>query len=55
LNNLPYMDETLREGLIAMRAEDLRVREELLQSGELGRGYACASPVGAEGFRAARR
>ena len=34
------MDEALREELIAMRAEDLRVREELLQSGELGQGYA---------------
>ena len=34
------MDEALREELIAMRAEDLRVREELLNSGELGGGYA---------------
>ena len=34
------VDEALREELIAMRAEDLRVREELLQSGELGQGYA---------------
>lgn len=34
------MDEGIREELIAMRAEDLRVREELLQSGELGDGYA---------------
>ena len=34
------MDEALREELVAMRAEDLRVREELLQSGELGHGYA---------------
>jgi len=34
------MDEALRQELIAMRAEDLRVREELLQSGELGEGYA---------------
>lgn len=33
------MDQSLREELIAMRAEDLRVREELLQSGELDRGY----------------
>lgn len=29
------MDETLREELIAMRAEDLRVREELIKSGEM--------------------
>ena len=34
------MDEALRQELVAMRGEDLRVREELLQSGELGRGYA---------------
>lgn len=34
------MNETLRDELIAMRAEDLRVREDLLQSGELGQGYA---------------
>jgi hypothetical protein len=34
------MDESLRLELIAMRAEDLRVREELLESGELGKGYA---------------
>ena len=34
------MDEALREELIAMRAEDLRVRDELLQSGELDQGYA---------------
>lgn len=34
------MDETLREELIAMRAEDLRVREELIKSAEMdGRGY----------------
>jgi hypothetical protein len=34
------VDPTLREELIAMRDEDLCVREELLQTGELGRGYA---------------
>src|SRR5579859_7847592 len=34
------MNEVVRDELIAMRAEDLRVREELLQSGELERGYA---------------
>lgn len=34
------MDEALREELVAMRAEDLRVREELLQAGELGQVYA---------------
>jgi hypothetical protein len=34
------VDEALRQELTAMRAEDLRVRDELLQSGELGQGYA---------------
>lgn len=34
------MDDALREKLTAMRTEDLRVREELSQSGELGQGYA---------------
>jgi hypothetical protein len=34
------MNERLREELVAMRAEDLRVREELLHTGELGNGYA---------------
>jgi hypothetical protein len=34
------VDEVLRQELTAMRAEDLRVRDELLQSGELGEGYA---------------
>jgi hypothetical protein len=34
------MNESLREELVAMRAEDLRVRQELLDSGELGNGYA---------------
>jgi hypothetical protein len=34
------MNETLRDELLAMRAEDLRVREELLLSGELTQGYA---------------
>lgn len=34
------VNESLRQELTAMRAEDLRVREELLLSGELGDGYA---------------
>jgi hypothetical protein len=34
------VDEALRKELLAMRAEDLRVREELLRNGELGHGYA---------------
>jgi hypothetical protein len=34
------LDDALREKLTAMRTEDLRVREELSQSGELGQGYA---------------
>ncbi len=34
------MNETLRQELICLRAEDLRVRQELLDSGELGSGYA---------------
>ena len=34
------MDEILREELKMMQAEDRRVREELLQAGELGEGYA---------------
>ena len=34
------MDEALREELISMRAEDLSVRDELLQNGELGEGYS---------------
>lgn len=34
------VNDALREELLAMRAEDLRVREELLASGELGQGYA---------------
>jgi hypothetical protein len=33
------MDEALRQELLAMRAEDMRVRQELLESGELGKGY----------------
>ena len=33
------MDETLRAELVAMRAEDLRVRQELVDSGELGGHY----------------
>ncbi len=39
--NLKKMvNEALRAELVAMRAEDLRVREELLKTGELGQGYA---------------
>jgi hypothetical protein len=34
------LDDALREELKAMKAEDLRVREELSQGGELGQGYA---------------
>ena len=34
------MNERLREELKAMAAEDRRVRQELLESGELGDGYA---------------
>ena len=34
------MNEALREELVAMRAEDLRVRDELMATGELGQGYA---------------
>lgn len=34
------MDDALRDELVAMRAEDLRVRAGLLESGELGKGYA---------------
>jgi hypothetical protein len=33
------IDEELREELLAMRAEDARVRQELLESGELGGSY----------------
>ena len=33
------MNETLRGELLAMRAEDLRVRDELAQEGVLGEGY----------------
>jgi hypothetical protein len=33
------IDESLRRELLAMRAEDLRVREELMASGELGGPY----------------
>jgi len=33
------MNEALRDELLAMRAEDLRLRDELMQSGELGKGY----------------
>jgi hypothetical protein len=34
------VNEALRAELVAMRAEDLRVREELLGSGQLGKGYS---------------
>ncbi len=34
------VNESLREELIAMRAEDLRVRQQLLEAGELGNGYS---------------
>lgn len=34
------MDAALRDELIAMKAEDLRVREELLVAGKLGPGYS---------------
>jgi hypothetical protein len=34
------MHESLRSELLAMRAEDLRVRQELLDAGELGGHYA---------------
>lgn len=34
------MNDALREELLAMSAVDLRVRGELMQSGELGQGYA---------------
>lgn len=37
--NLCMINEELRCELVAMRAEDLRVREELLASGELGGTY----------------
>src|SRR5437763_7653482 len=33
------IDQRLRQELVAMRAEDLRVREELVASGELGGAY----------------
>jgi hypothetical protein len=33
------LDDALRQELLAMRAEDLRVRQELLDSGELGGTY----------------
>jgi hypothetical protein len=37
--------EALRQELVAMRAEDLRVRDELLAGGELGEAYAPAMEV----------
>jgi len=36
------LNEPLRDELVAMRDEDLRVRDELLNTGELGEGYAPA-------------
>ena len=33
------LNEALRSELIAMRAEDLRLRQELLEAGELGGAY----------------
>jgi hypothetical protein len=33
------INEDLRRELVAMRAEDVRVRQELLESGDLGGGY----------------
>ena len=33
------IDEELRRELLTMRAEDARVRQELLESGELGGAY----------------
>jgi len=37
--NLPVINDELRRELLAMRAEDGRVRQELLESGELGGSY----------------
>jgi len=37
---LVHVNDVLRDELLAMRAEDLRVREELLQAGEPGQGYS---------------
>jgi hypothetical protein len=37
--NLLVINEELRRELLEMRAEDVRVRQELLQSGELGGSY----------------
>jgi hypothetical protein len=34
------MNETLREELLVMAAEDRRVRQQLLETGKLGDGYA---------------
>jgi hypothetical protein len=38
--NLLVIDEELRRELLDMRAEVMRVRQELLESGELGGSYA---------------
>ncbi|MBV9747033.1 MAG: hypothetical protein JO099_24995 [Acidobacteriia bacterium] len=37
--NLLVINEELRRELLTMRAEDMRIREELLESGELGGAY----------------
>ncbi len=37
--NLPVIHEELRREIVDMRAEDMRVRQELLESGELGGSY----------------
>jgi hypothetical protein len=47
------LNEALRDELLAMRAEDLRVRQELLASGELGGSYA--PPMEAVHIRNAKR
>lgn len=39
MNNDCMLDETLRQELVAMRTEDLRVRKELMDAGELGGPY----------------
>ena len=37
--NVPMINDSMRHELLAMRDEDLRVREELMASGELGGKY----------------
>jgi hypothetical protein len=37
--NRPMINDCVRQELLAMRSEDLRVREELIASGELGGEY----------------